>query len=213
MAKVQTITLELLRPGPAHNQLLSRLTPYIAICGEAGPVTFHLDFEHRELLNHLARLRYISVDPDGQITPVSAQMREAELAEIGALLGRILAAIPSLNSELNRSIGSKAELIHLRLVIWGSELSFLPLELAAAPKSFPGHGKPLLLQSYPPVVLTREVRRGQPMELAWNRTPKILFAWAQPKRYTAIPWQAHLQRLRLAIEPFPGLEGQSGWYD
>ena len=39
MVEIQNVKLELLRPGPAHNQLLSPLTPYLALCGADGPVT------------------------------------------------------------------------------------------------------------------------------------------------------------------------------
>ena len=35
MARVHEVELELVRPGPPHNQLLSPLTPYMALCGEA----------------------------------------------------------------------------------------------------------------------------------------------------------------------------------
>ena len=39
---MHTITLELLRHGPAHNQLLSPLTPYLALCENHGAVTMHV---------------------------------------------------------------------------------------------------------------------------------------------------------------------------
>ena len=37
-AQIGTLKLELLRSGPSHNQLLSPLTAYIALCGSDGPV-------------------------------------------------------------------------------------------------------------------------------------------------------------------------------
>src|SRR5205814_937611 len=75
---VRHVTLELLRPGLAHNQLLSPLTPYLALCGSDGPVTVKIPFEHRQLLCRLARLRYAIHDRE-----VAAQQREAEVRAMG----------------------------------------------------------------------------------------------------------------------------------
>jgi hypothetical protein len=63
---IQKVKLEFLRPGPPHNQLLSPLTPYIALCGEDGPVTVQMPFEHRQLLMRLRRLRYESGKDPGR---------------------------------------------------------------------------------------------------------------------------------------------------
>jgi hypothetical protein len=78
MSDIHDIRLEFLRSGPAHNQLLSPLTPYLALCGADGPVSVHLPFEHGQLLNRLNRLRY---EVDG--VPVAASQRAAELQELG----------------------------------------------------------------------------------------------------------------------------------
>src|SRR6202165_6186137 len=58
MTDIRKVKLEWLRSGPAHNQLLSPLTPYLALCGADGPVTVNIPFEHRQLLSRLDRLRY-----------------------------------------------------------------------------------------------------------------------------------------------------------
>jgi hypothetical protein len=50
MSEIHNVKIELLRAGPAHNQLLSPLTPYLALCGADGPVTVHIPFEHEQLL-------------------------------------------------------------------------------------------------------------------------------------------------------------------
>jgi hypothetical protein len=47
MSDIRSVKLEFLRPGPAHNQLLSPLTPYVAVCGDDGSVTVNMPFEHR----------------------------------------------------------------------------------------------------------------------------------------------------------------------
>src|SRR5215208_1217024 len=55
---MRTITLELLRHGPAHNQLLSPLTPYLALCENHGAVTLNVPFEHNQFLHRLDALGY-----------------------------------------------------------------------------------------------------------------------------------------------------------
>ena len=83
MPDIRETKLELLRNGPEHNQLLSPLTPYIALCGAWAPQTVAMPFEHRELVTRLARLRY----GDGR-HEVSAEQRETELSSIGTAVGR-----------------------------------------------------------------------------------------------------------------------------
>ena len=58
MKNVRTITLELLRHGPAHNQLLSPLTQYLALCGNHPATTAVMPFEHSQLLVRLRALAY-----------------------------------------------------------------------------------------------------------------------------------------------------------
>ena len=58
MRTTRTLTLELLRHGPAHNQLLSPLTPYLALAGNHGAQTVNLPFEHRDFLLRQRALRY-----------------------------------------------------------------------------------------------------------------------------------------------------------
>ena len=75
------VRLEIVRPGKQHNQLLSPLTPYMALCGEGSPITFHLDFEHHQLLTRLERLRYM-VEEGPRFASVPGRMREAEVSEV-----------------------------------------------------------------------------------------------------------------------------------
>jgi hypothetical protein len=56
-APVRTLRVELVRHGPPHNQLLSPLTPYLALCNNQGAETVHVPMEHAE---HLDRLRGLS---------------------------------------------------------------------------------------------------------------------------------------------------------
>ena len=78
MSEIRNVKLELLRHGPAHNQLFSPLTPYLALCGADGPVTINMPFEHRQLLNRLERLRYSTEGKE-----IAAGQREAEVREMG----------------------------------------------------------------------------------------------------------------------------------
>lgn len=194
------VKLELLRPGPAHNQLLSPLTPYIALCGGDGPVTVRIPFEHRQLLIRLRRLRYVDNND-----PAKDVQRQAELRDIGEAIGNVLAQIPALLAELGNNPKS-AKLIHLRLAMSGFELGMLPFEAAIAPDGFPGSGSPLFLQKRLPITVTREIRRGLPLKVEWNKPPRILFAFAAPAG-SYVPFEAHLQALREAIEPWVALKG------
>ena len=196
MTTIRHVNLELLRSGPAHNQLLSPLTPYYAICGSEGGVTIKFPFEHRQLLNRLTRLRYVT-----NKEAIPPQQREAEVRELGEIIGRILGQIPTLISELGYA-GSDEKLVHLRLSMSAYELALIPYELAIGTDGFPASGSPLFLQSHLPITITREVRHGQPLPVKWNRPPRILFAYACPKGFDFVPLHDHLDALRLAIDPW-----------
>src|SRR5512136_2390069 len=151
MMNIENIKLEFLRPGPAHNQLLSPLTPYIALCGREGPATVNFPFEQRQLLTRLERLRYIT--PSGAIPQ---QQREAEVREIGEIIGEVLGKVPALATQIANARTDDKGLVHLRLSLSAHELALVPFEFAIAPNGFPGSGSPLFLQSRVPVTLTRE---------------------------------------------------------
>lgn len=197
MNTINNVKLELLRQGPAHNQLLSPLTPYLALCGEEGPVTINIPFEHRQLLNRLSRLRYVTTD--GEIPP---HQREAEVRELGEIIGKILGSIPTFISELAHA-RCGGGMIHLRLSLSAFELGMLPYELAIGSDGMPASGSPLFLQTVTPITVTREVRHGQPLPVNWDvEKPRILFAFASPGNLPTVPYEAHLSALRRAIEPW-----------
>lgn len=199
MTELKTVTLEILRPGPSHNQLLSPLTPYIALCGDEGPVTLRIHFEHWKLLNRLKRLRYKYMN-SGKVEPIHEDIREAEVLELGQEIGEIFANIPTLHGEIGRSSVGERCVVHLRLVLSGSELAMIPFELVTSTLGLPGEGLPLLLQNRAPVTMTREVRRGRPLRFQWDRQPRLLFVSAGPgslglptelvKRHVHALWQA-----------------------
>ena len=190
---MRTITLELLRHGPAHNQLLSPLTPYLALCENHGAVTINMPFEHNQLLHRLDALGYRSGE----------EARIFQLKDTAAVLGELLGLIPGLTAETNKHDLATEPLTHLRLIISASELALLPFELALSPAGLPGAGQFLLLQPQMPICLTREVRRALDDELKWpDCPPRILFVAAAPPEVGSIPLEAHLLALRRAIDPW-----------
>jgi hypothetical protein len=202
MANFHSVKLELLRPGPTHNQLLSRLTPYLALCGEGSPITFRIDLDHRDILNRLERLRYL---------PVQNQVREATVGEVGKEVSDIFSKIPALLAEFSRARSegpqqkefAGPQFVHLNLVLGGAELSLIPFEIAVSPQSFPGEGLEFCLQLDLPVVLTRETRRNRRALTSWESAsePKVLFVAADPLNF-GVPLIEHIAVLREAIEPW-----------
>lgn len=192
---IRDTRLELVRNGPEHNQLLSPLTPYIALCGPWPPRTITMPFEHRELITRLARLRYVTGG-----SAVSAEQSDAELCSIGAAVGRVLGEVPGLQAALSDVSRDGAHLVHLRLSLNALELAMIPFETAVAPDNLPGSGAALLLRT--PTVITREIRRSQPIDVRWNREYRILFAFATQPGSPPVPAQAHLEALRRVIDPY-----------
>lgn len=190
---MRTITLELLRHGPAHNQLLSPLTPYLALCENHAAVTLHVPFEHNQFLFRLSALAYNS----------TTESRVFQLKDTASVLGQLLAEIPGLTAESNKEDQDTDPLTHLRLILSASELALLPFELALSPNGLPGAGQNLLLQPQMPICLTREIRRVPGEKIQWPTKPKILFISAAPKELGArIPLESHLLVLRRAINPW-----------
>ena len=209
MSRFHTVKLEIIRPGPAHNQLLSPVTLYIALCGNESPVTFHIELEHHKLLTGLERLRYVTPDGSG-FAVVPDPMREAAVREVGEEVARIFSDIPTLLAEISRARGEAnrridetgSHLVHLSLVLGGSELSLIPFEMAFSPQSFPGEGLEFFLQVDMGAVVTRETRRTRSPSVAWDqRVPTILMIAAMPAGLD-VPLDEHVEVLRAAIGPW-----------
>ena len=210
MGPFHQIKLEFVRPGPPHNQLLSPLTPYTALCGEGSPVTLYIPIEHHQLLSRLERLRYVTSDGRAGVA-VPNRIREATMSEVGEGVAEILNNIRSLLAEEWRAVGQSVverdgadkSLVHLRLVLTGSELSLIPFEMGFAPQGFPGERLEKLLQNHMPVVVTRESRRARASPVRWDRRiePTILLVSAEPAGLE-VPLAAHVHALRSALEPW-----------
>lgn len=193
---MRTITLELLRHGPAHNQLLSPLTEYLALCENHSAVSLRVPFEHNQMYYRLRALSYF----------LGQESRSFQLADTARVMGEMLGGIPGLTADLSRqgpSTRCQGEAItHLRLILSSSELALLPFELALAPNGFPGAGQYLSLQPQTPICITRETRRHPGQFLEWPTRPKILFVFASPPGFESVPAAAHLLALRQALGPW-----------
>lgn len=193
---MRTITLELLRHGPAHNQLLSPLTEYLALCENHSAVSIRVPFEHHQMAYRLRALCYF----------LGQESRNFQLTDTARVIGDMLAQIPGLTADLSRqdpnTENSAASITHVRLILSSSELALLPFELALAPNGFPGAGQYLSLQPQTPICITRETRRHPRQFLKWPTRPKILFVFASPPGFESVPAPAHLLALRKAISPW-----------
>jgi hypothetical protein len=183
---IKTVRLELLRPGPPHNQLLSPLTSYIALCGDEPPETVHVPFEHYRILQRIQMLR----PPH---SPVEVQSALAELREdvVGMLSG-----IRCLATSLAEAHGDGVDLIELELVLSASELSLIPFEIAFYP------GSPTRELAHREVIIMRRSRRVPRARLTWEHRPRVLVVAASPPGFDAVPIEAHVAAIREALAPW-----------
>ena len=56
--QIRLVSVELLHAGPPHHRLLSPLTPYLAVCGDAGAGVADVPCEHGRFARQLRELRY-----------------------------------------------------------------------------------------------------------------------------------------------------------
>jgi len=192
---VRNVTLELLRHGPPHNQLLSPLTQYLALCGNHPAVSVRVPQEHAQFLARLEDLSYRTIP----------KTREMQLEETARLMAELLSDVPGLAADMpvieRRHGQDQLEcLTHLEVVLSASELALLPFELANAPNGFPGAGQPLLLQAQNPLCMTRRVRRIEDQSGQWAERPRILMIAAAPPTVGSIPLQAHVNALTKAVD-------------
>ena len=163
---IRTITVEFLRKGPPHNQLLSPLTEYLGICGDAGAGAVSIPYEQAAYNAVLDELRYVDFDEQDQAP------RQRALRTLGRDIGEILGAVPGFSGLLSEN-GYCEPLLNLRIVASASELARLPFELAKMPS---GSGRStndwLALQSAIPVCITRRSRMVQTHNATWRQDPR-----------------------------------------
>jgi hypothetical protein len=201
------VTLELLRGGPPHNQLVSPITEYLALCGDAAPHVLRLPFEHGDLTDRLYVLGYglgSGRDPES--------IRQSELQRFARELGGLFGSIPAFGAEVSSlELPRNGGVVHFRLVLAGNELALVPWEIAQVPTGLPGAGLPLLLQPRVPVSMTREVRGASRRRFLWDRAPRVLFATTDEADFPPNTIEAHLLALRRALEPWAYQDSRDGW--
>jgi hypothetical protein len=191
-----TITLELVRHGPLHNQLLSPLTPYIALAGNRPVETVYVSVEHAQVLARLRRLHHSVEQADDD----SAFRRETDLREASLLVTRFFEQIRGLSDAIAEAVPQRERggVVHLRLIVSANELALLPFELAQGPLALGGSDMLSTLRP-PEVVITRESRRALTTELQLrpSREYRVLLVTADPLGL-GIPREACALALRRA---------------
>jgi hypothetical protein len=190
-SKVRRVEVELLRRGPRHNQLLSPLTDYLAMCGDHAGGVVHVPWEHEEVLHLLDDLRYqvSSADPTRRSHHV--------LDRAGAGLASMLGTVPGLEGALTGHVEGESELIHLRLIESAAELAVLPFELTKLPSASGSVAEQSLgLLPDRPVCITRQVR-GVRSTTTWPTTPRILVVSGDD-----VPFAEHLDVFGRVLEPW-----------
>ena len=189
--QIRLVHVEFLRPGPPHNQLLSPLTPYLAISGDAGAGVVTVPYEHAEFERRLKELRYETGDSDD---------RQAMLHTMGVEVGKVLGSVPGLPGALAVDTNQSGTLIHLRVTLSASELALLPFEVAKVPISANTTTESWLsIQTRPPVCVTRNIRTVSPERVVWPVRPRILFIAGDPDN---VPYDEHRRVLLQAIQAF-----------
>ena len=197
MSKIsKTVTVELLRHGRAHNQLLSPLTNYLGLCGNFGAASVRVPYEHQHFLSRLNALRYTEWSRD------SLTDRKTILDETAQQMTGILASLKGLISGLGAGEGKGEGIVHLNLVLSAAELAMLPFELVNVPPGCAGgEGKRLLRQSTMPVTMTRQIRNVTMPSFQWPGKPRILCIIAAPGNLE-VPELSHIRALVKSIKPW-----------
>jgi hypothetical protein len=189
--EIQTVTVELLRVGPRHNQLISPLTQYLGVCGNSAAGRVTLPYEHGDLEMRLQELRYSVFDRDDQARSVKV------LGQTGRDVAKILSAIPGVSGNMRPEEDQSGTLTHLRIVLSASELAMLPFEATKVPSGDESVAEWLVLQARSPTCITRHIRSVSAEGIVWPNKPRILFI-AGPDT----PFAKHGEVLSNAIRPW-----------
>jgi CHAT domain len=198
---IRTVTVELLRAGPRHNQLISPLTLYLGVCGNAAAGRVSLPYEHGDLELRLQELRYRVANQD------DPARRSKLLDRTGREVAQILSGIPGVSGLLNPEDEQPRTLTHLRIVLSASELAMLPFEASKVPTGEDSMSTWLALQARAPVCITRHIRSVSAEGIQWPSEPRILFV-AGPD--TDEPLALHRKALGDAMAPWRDVDGLLG---
>jgi hypothetical protein len=201
MHPIKTISFEILRKGPSHNQLLSPLTEYLCLCGNYGATSVQIPWEHAKFMNRLTELRY--PDNDNQSAKIR---RQSSINELSRAVAEIFASSVGLQQSLHSQpcvqTSGRSPLTHLRLIVSASELALLPYELSKTINDLAGRASEdwLSIQSLDPICITRQIRNVHSRSIKWPAIPKILLIAASPTG--VIPIKQHIQAMLKAIKPW-----------
>lgn len=197
MSEIRTTCLEFVRPGPSHNQFLSPMTQYLALCGDFTAATVFVPHEHLHFMRQLRALKYVKREELD-----SERRRRAILDQMGEEMGELLGQVPGLVAGLTDARRARGALTHLQLVMSAAELALLPFELSTVPPNCQGGEKNLLLfRSETPICMTRKVRDVSSDHIRWPYVPKILLVASSP-RNLRIPLEQHVQTLLRNVIPW-----------
>ncbi len=195
MNRIQNISLEFLRPGSPHNQLLSPLTDYLALCGNHGAKVVNVPYQHETFLRKIRELRSSTEEN------IDQRSRQAVIEETAQEICEMLSSIPGLISGL-ANLCDERTLIHLKIVLTANELAMIPFELTKVIPGMPGGSNNWLsLQIEAPVCITRQIRNISGDKVEWPIKPRILFVASAPNGLK-IPIEQHTQALLSAIQPW-----------
>jgi len=197
MSDIRTISLEFVRSGPSHNQLLSPMTRYLGLCGDFTAESVSVPHEHLHFMRQLRELQYTRrKDLD------SEKRRRATLEQMGKEMGALLGRVPGLVAGVTDAQRVRRPLTHLELVMSAAELALLPSELSTVPPTCQGGAEgPLLLRSEAPICMTRRVREVSGEHVRWPSVPRILFVASSPGNLT-IPLEQHIQVILKHVVPW-----------
>lgn len=193
---IRTSTVELLRAGPRHNQLMSPQTQYLGVCDDSPASTVTIPYEHRELEMRLRDLSYGGTSAD------DATYRLILLEKTGQEIADILGRIPGVTGALTTRVEAANTLTQLRIVLSASELAMLPFELSKVPSGAGSPGTWLALQARTPICITRHIRSVSAEGMRWPTDPRILFI-AGPDT----PCDEHADALIQALAPWSDKSG------
>lgn len=186
--KIQVVTVELLRAGPRHNQLLSPLTRYLGVSGENPAGVVQVPWEHAEFTRIQRGLNDEAIE---------SRERQQTMNLTGRELARVLGGVPGLEGAVGPDT-SRVGLLNLRILMSASELAQLPFELAHAPTASEETSSSwLAFQAGGGVCITRRIRSVSSSEDGWPTAPRILFISGHD-----VPFEAHRSALEEALEPW-----------
>jgi beta-lactamase superfamily II metal-dependent hydrolase len=199
--QVRTVRVEFLRAGPAHNQLLSPLTPYLAVCDDAEAGVVQVPFEQNTFERRMRAMRHQDQSDHRGERPADRD-RLPSLRELGIAMARLLGSVPRFPGSLAADPNGRDTIVRVSLTLTAAELAALPFELAKVPIGPDATTESwLCVQSKVPVVITRRTRNVSNTRMTWLESPRVLFI-AAGDGHGEVPFEDHLRALTDAVRPF-----------